>query len=80
MEIKVLGTGCSKCKALYSSVQEVVKEMNLDAILEKEEDITEIMKYNVMTLPALVVDGKVVAKGSMKTEQIRNKLNEYSNN
>lgn len=63
MEIKVLGTGCAGCKSLYDTVQEAVDKLGIDASVIKEEDLMKIMEYNVMTLPALVVDGKVVSKG-----------------
>jgi len=63
MEIKVLGTGCAKCKALEKTTREVVNELKLDATVTKVEDIMEILNYNVMSTPALVVDGKVVVKG-----------------
>lgn len=63
MEIKVLGTGCAGCKALYDSVLEAVARLGIDASVIKEEDLMKIMEYNVMSLPALVVDGKVVSKG-----------------
>mgnify|MGYP002598041834 CR=1 FL=1 len=63
MEIKVLGTGCAGCKALYNTVLEAVDKLGIDASVTKEEDLMKIMEYNVMSLPALVVDGKVVAKG-----------------
>lgn len=71
-EIKVLGTGCASCKALYATVQEAVAQLGIDATVEKEEDLQKIMAYNVMSLPALVVDGKVVAKGQKLTvEQVK---------
>lgn len=71
MEIKVLGTGCANCIALYSAVEQVVNELGLKADLVKEEDLMKIMEYNVMSLPALVVDGKVVAKGRITKDEIR---------
>lgn len=71
MEIKVLGTGCANCRALYSAVEQVVSELGLKADLVKEEDLMKIMEYNVMSLPALVVDGKVVAKGRITKDEIR---------
>jgi small redox-active disulfide protein 2 len=63
MEIKILGTGCPKCKKLEELTRKVVKENEIDADITKVEDIVEIMKFNIMTTPALVVNGKVVAKG-----------------
>lgn len=74
MEIKVLGTGCASCKALYLAVEQVVKELGLTAEVIKEEDLMKIMEYNVMTLPALVVDGKVVAKGKISAKEIKTVL------
>lgn len=71
MEIKVLGTGCANCRALYSAVEQVVNELGLKADLVKEEDLMKIMEYNVMSLPALVVDGKLVAKGRITKDEIR---------
>ncbi len=61
--IKVLGTGCPKCQQLTALVEEVVNENQLDAKVEKVEEIADIMKYNVMTTPALVVDEQVKLKG-----------------
>ena len=58
-----MGTGCAGCKALCETVRRAVAESGLDATVVKEEDIVKIMSYDVMTLPALVVDGRVVAQG-----------------
>jgi small redox-active disulfide protein 2 len=63
MEIKVLGTGCPRCKALENSVMNALAELDIAADVSKVEDIVEIMNYGVMVTPALVVDGKVVMKG-----------------
>lgn len=71
MEIKVLGTGCASCKALYQTVEQTVKDLGLTAEIIKEEDLMKIMEYNVMMLPALVVDGKVVAKGKVSAQEIK---------
>ena len=75
MEIKVLGTGCSKCKATYETVNKVVKENNINATVTKVEDIMEIMKYNVMNMPAIVIEGKVLLSGKTPGEkEIKNLL------
>lgn len=72
MEIKVLGTGCASCKALYATVQEAVAQLGIDATVVKEEDLMRIMEYNVMTLPALVVDEVVVSKGrKLSVEEVK---------
>lgn len=63
MEIKILGPGCPKCKTLEKLTREVVEKNGIDATVTKVEDIVEIMKYGVMTTPALVVNGKVEVKG-----------------
>jgi small redox-active disulfide protein 2 len=63
MEVKILGTGCSKCRTLEEITRKVVKDNGIDATISKVEDIVEIMKFNIISTPALVVDGKVVAKG-----------------
>ncbi len=63
MEIKVLGTSCAGCKALYETTKQAVSELGINATIVKEEDIIKIMSYNVMKLPGLVIDGKVVSAG-----------------
>ena len=63
MEIKILGTGCPKCKTLERLTREVVAETGIEANISKVEDIMQIMNYGVVATPALVVDEKVVIKG-----------------
>ena len=63
MEIKILGTGCSKCKTLEKLTREVVEKNGIDATVTKVEDIMDIMKYNVMTTPAIVVNEVVKING-----------------
>ena len=65
MEIKVLGTGCAKCKSLEKVTRNAVEELNLDATVEKVEDIQKIMEYSVMRTPALVINEKVVLTGQV---------------
>lgn len=61
--IKILGTGCSKCKSMNNIVHEVVNENDMDVMVEKVEDIVEILKYDVMNTPALVVEDTIVLSG-----------------
>ena len=63
MEVKVLGPGCAKCKSTYAVVEKVIKENNLDATLTKVDDIVEMMSYNILSHPAVVVIGEVRIKG-----------------
>lgn len=63
LQIKVLGTGCPKCKALEAATREVVKSLSVDAEVTKEEDIINIMNYGVMRTPGLVINEKVVVSG-----------------
>lgn len=74
MEIKVLGPGCAKCKTTYNVIEKVIKENNLDVKLTKVDDIMEMVSYNVMTTPAVVVDEVVKMKGQVPTESDVKKL------
>lgn len=65
MRIQVLGTGCARCKQLTANAEAAVGELALDVAVEKVEDLREIVKFGVMTTPALVVDGKVRAAGKV---------------
>ncbi len=63
MKIKVLGTGCAKCKLLYAEAEKAIAASGISVDLEKVEKIDEIMKYNVMMTPALVVGEEVKSSG-----------------
>ncbi|GFO68769.1 redox-active disulfide protein 2 [Geomonas limicola] len=63
MKIEVLGTGCANCKTLYENVKRAVEEKGADVEVAKVEDIPSIMKYGVMSTPALVIDGTVKFSG-----------------
>jgi small redox-active disulfide protein 2 len=62
-QIKVLGPGCTKCKITYSNVLEALKESGIKAEVTKVEDIEEMLKYNVLTTPVLVIDEEIKIKG-----------------
>ncbi|MDP1844098.1 MAG: thioredoxin family protein [Sediminibacterium sp.] len=63
MIIKILGPGCAKCKTIYSNVLEAIKELGIQADIVKIEDMKEIMSYNVLTTPVLMVDDVALVKG-----------------
>ncbi len=66
--IKILGTGCARCKATIAVVEEVIAENGIDARVEKVEDIQDIMAYNVLSIPAIVVDEEVKMKGKVPSK------------
>lgn len=61
--IKVLGPGCAKCKTTYHNVVEAIKQTGVDADVEKIEDIEEMLRYNVLTTPVLMIDEVAIIKG-----------------
>lgn len=65
MIIKILGTGCPKCKKLEENARIAIKELGSDATIEKVTDLDQIMDYGVMITPALVIDDKVVSSGKV---------------
>jgi small redox-active disulfide protein 2 len=78
MEIKILGTGCAKCKTLEKLTREVVEQNGINATITKVEDIVEIMKYNILSTPALVVNEKVEIKGRIPSaDEIKQVLSKY---
>ena len=69
-----MGPGCGRCKTTYQVIEKVIRENNLDVKLTKVDDLMEMMKYNIMTTPAVVVDEVVKMKGQVPTESDVKKL------
>lgn len=63
LNIKILGSGCANCKRLEAVVRQVVDELGLEAEFEKVTEITEIMKWPIVSTPGLVINDKVVSSG-----------------
>jgi len=73
--VKVLGSGCAKCKQLEINTKEALNQLGMNSEIDHVTDFTQIAAYGVMTTPALVVDGKVVSYGKvLKTEEVVNIL------
>ena len=68
-KIKILGTGCPKCKQTTQIVEQALQETGIDATIEKVEDIMEIMKYNVLSTPAIVIDEEIKIKGRVPSKK-----------
>ncbi len=72
MNIKVLGMGCCNCVKLYENTQDAVKDLGIEANIEKVEDMAKIMEYGVMRTPALVINEKVIVQGRIpKKDEIK---------
>ena len=74
MEIKILGTGCPKCKALEKVTREMVSDLNLQASVTREEDIMKIMGYGILRTPGLVIDGRLVFSGRVPSRDELRKI------
>lgn len=74
MKIQILGTGCAKCKTLAENTNKAVELAGVDAQIEKIEDIREIMKFNVLMTPGLVIDGEVKSAGKVLSPEDIKKL------
>lgn len=74
MEIKILGTGCPKCKKLEKMVRDTVAEKDIAADIIKEEDIAKIMEYGVLSTPGIVIDGKLALSGRLPSTKELNDL------
>jgi len=67
--IKILGTGCAKCKQTETIIKEVIAKEGIEANVIKVEDIQDIMAYNILSTPAVVVDEVVKIKGKVPSAQ-----------
>ena len=65
--VKILGAGCAKCTQTEAVVREAIEKFGIDANVQKVEDIQEIIQYNVLSTPAVVVDEVVKLKGRVPT-------------
>ncbi|MEA3392882.1 MAG: thioredoxin family protein [Candidatus Marinimicrobia bacterium] len=65
MKIQILGTGCTKCNQLFALTEKAVEDLDLAVKVEKVSDINEIVAFGIMTIPALVIDGKVEFAGNV---------------
>lgn len=73
--IKVLGPGCPKCKTTFKNAEEAVKQLGIDAKVIKIEDIMEMMQYNVLTTPVLMIDEQIKIKGRIaQVDEIKDLL------
>jgi len=69
MKVEILGTGCPKCKKLEKIVRKILNENDINAEIEKVEKMNDILAYNVMMTPALVIDGEVKSSGSLPDKE-----------
>ncbi|MBA1438691.1 MAG: thioredoxin family protein [Epsilonproteobacteria bacterium] len=77
MKIEILGTGCAKCITLEKIVHEVVSQLDGDYEVVKVDDIVEIMKYQILSMPGFVIDGKLISSGKvLSADEIRKYIQE----
>ena len=82
MNIKILGTGCARCRALEKVVRETVDEMKVDATIEDVKDMNKILEYPILSTPGLVIDEKLIMAGKVpdKKEMIKHITDAIKNN
>ena len=79
MEIKILGTGCAKCRALEANALEALKELGIEAKVTKVTELAKIMDYGVMMTPGLVIDDIAKVSGRViSTEDIKRLIGEMA--
>ena len=72
MKIEIIEIGCPSCKVLVDRTRKAIDELGLSEHIEEINDISEMMKYGITSLPALIIDGKVMSEGKVpKVEEIK---------
>lgn len=80
MQIKILGTGCQKCKTLEKMTQEVIAENDFNASITKVEDIMQIMNYGILATPGFVINEKVLISGRLPSkDEIKKQIEKFNN-
>ena len=74
MVIKILGSGCKKCKKLEENARQAIRQLSGNSIIEKVTDLNQIMNYGVMLTPALVIDEEVASMGKVLSSEDIKKL------
>jgi len=69
-DVKVLGTGCSRCKVTMKLIEDVARDLGVEIAIEKVEDVQRIMAFGIMSTPGVVIDGKVVLSGRVPTRAV----------
>ncbi len=81
MKVQILGTGCSKCKVLTANAERAVRELGLEAEVEKVTDIRDMMYFQILMTPGLVIDGTVRSAGRIPSpDEIKKMLQETAAN
>jgi small redox-active disulfide protein 2 len=81
MQIKILGSGCCRCKKTYDTVKKVIEQDKIDATVEYVTDIARILDYDIKALPAIVINGKVMLNGQVPDEsQVRQIIQNQKDN
>ncbi|HSJ06867.1 MAG TPA: thioredoxin family protein [Longimicrobiales bacterium] len=71
MKVQILGTGCSKCRALTANAETAISELGIDARIEKVEKIADIARMGAMMTPGLAVDGQLKATGVLPVSRVK---------
>ncbi|MFP4065681.1 MAG: thioredoxin family protein [Bacteroidales bacterium] len=78
MEIKILGSGCAKCKKLAGITEEAIRDIGLQANITKVEDMMDIMSYGVVRTPALIINEKVILSGRVPSlEELKELISQH---